>query len=188
MGGRRWTQEELDALESMCGTFTVATMAKRLGRSFDAVNIKLNRMGLAGFARSTDLLTLNQASLMLGVERRTFRKKWAGKGLRIMRKGYFYVIRQEDLMKYLKEHPEDWSAADITDDTLFMGASWYKAKKRVDKKTQYHWTKEEVAKLDYLKSQGYSLSEIARKMGRSESSVKSKLYYSKDGRAIWNRY
>ena len=43
MGGRLWTQEELDTLESMAGTYTVATIAKRLGRSFDATNIKLNR-------------------------------------------------------------------------------------------------------------------------------------------------
>lgn len=67
MGGRRWTQEELQILEDKIGTFTVETIARRLGRSFDAVNIKLNRMGLVGFEKSTDLLTLNQVCQMLGV-------------------------------------------------------------------------------------------------------------------------
>ena len=44
MAGRRWTQEELQILEDMIGTYTVASIAKKLGRSFDSVNIKLNRM------------------------------------------------------------------------------------------------------------------------------------------------
>ena len=99
MAGRRWTREELQTLEDMIGTYTVASIAKKLGRSFDAVNIKLNRMGLVGFEKSTDLLTMNQVCLMLGVQSRTVKKKWRDKGLRIMRKGNYLAIRQEELIK-----------------------------------------------------------------------------------------
>ena len=113
---------------------------------------------------------------MLGVESRTVKKKWAGKGLRIMKKGNYRVVHQEDLIKYLKNHPEDWSAADVTDDTLIMRYPWYKEKKRKDKKTQYHWTPEETSRLRYLRHEGYTIREIAEQMGRSESSIKSKLY------------
>lgn len=176
MGGRRWTPEELEALEEMIGTYTVAVIAKKLGRSFDAVNIKLNRMGLVGFEKSTDLLTMNQVCQMLGVASRTVKKKWRGKGLQIMRKGSYLAIKQEALIKYLKNHPEDWNAANIPNDSLIMRYPWYKEKKERDTKSQYHWTPEEKSKLWYLRHEGHSIPEIAKKMGRSESSIKYKLY------------
>ena len=176
MAGRRWTEEELQTLEQMSGAFTVATIAKRLGRSFDAVNIKLNRMGLSGFEKSTDLLTMNQVCQMLGVESRTVKKKWKSKGLRIMRKGNYLTIRQENLIRYLRDHPEDWSAADIVDDGLIMSYPWYKEKRQQDKKRKYFWTPEDVARLRFLRHKGHSIQEIAKLMDRSESSIKYKLY------------
>lgn len=176
MAGRVWTQEELEALENMAGTYTVATIAKRLGRSFDATNIKLNRMGLSGFEKSTDLLTMNQVCLMLGVQSRTVKKKWKNKGLRIMRKGNYLTIRQESLIKYLRDHPEDWNATNVTDDSLIMSYSWYKAKKREDAKEKYFWSQEDISQLKRLRYKGYSIREIAEIMNRSESSIKYKLY------------
>lgn len=176
MAGRRWTEEELEILENSIGTYTVATIAKKLGRSFDAVNIKLQRMGLSGFEKSTDLLTMNQLCLMLGVQSRTVKKKWKAKGLHIMRRGNYVVIRQEELIKYLKNHPEDWNATAVTDDSLIMGYPWYKEKRKQDTKESYYWTDAEVSKMKYLRHQGFSIREIAEKMGRSESSIKYKLY------------
>ena len=176
MAGRRWTQEELQTLEKMSGTYTVAVIAKRLGRSFDAVNIKLNRLGLAGFERSTDMLTMNQVCLLLGVQSRTVKKKWKDKGLRIFRKGNYLAIRQEELIKYLKNHPEDWNATKITDDSIIMAYPWYKEKKRADTRENYYWSQYDVSRLRYLRHEGYSIGEIAKKMGRSESSIKYKLY------------
>lgn len=176
MGGRRWTPEELEVLEEMIGTYTVAVIAKKLGRSFNSVNIKLNRMGLTGFEKSTDLLTMNQVCLMLGVQSRTVKTKWKSKGLQIMRKGNYLAIKQEALIKYLKNHPEDWNAANIPNDSLIMRYPWYKEKKARDTKTQYHWTPEEKSKLWYLRHEGYTIREIAEKMGRSEASIRYKLY------------
>lgn len=176
MAGRRWTEEEMRTLEQMSGSFTVATIANRLGRSFDSVNLKLNRMGLSGFEKSTDLLTMNQLCQMLGVESRTVKKKWKAKGLRIRRKGNYLTIRQENLIQYLKDHPEDWSAADVTDDSLIMSYPWYKEKRQRDSKRKYFWTPEDVSKLRLFRYQGYSIREIAELMGRSESSIKYKLY------------
>ena len=176
MGGRRWTKEELEILEDKIGTFTVETIARRLGRSFDAVNIKLNRMGLEGFEKSTDLLTLNQVSQMLGIQYRTLKGKWQSKGLHIMSKGNYLVVSQQELIKYLENHPEDWNAKNIPDDSLIMSFPWYKEKFQTDKKTRYYWTPEEETRLKYLRFRGYSIREIAEQMGRSESSIKFKLY------------
>lgn len=181
MGGRRWTNDEIQTLEDMSGTYTVATIARRLGRSFDSVNLKMNRLGILGFEKSTDLLTMNQLCIMLGVEPRTVKKKWADKGVRIFRKGNYIVVRQEDLIRYLKQHPEDWNAANVPDDTLIMGYAWYKEKKRQDIPTSYYWKTSEKSRLQLLRKQGYSIREIAEKMGRSESSIKYKLYGERRG-------
>lgn len=180
MAGQAWTQEEMDYLENSIDTFTVATIAKKLGRSFDSVNLKLNRMGLSGFEKSTDLLTMNQLCLTLGVQSRTVKKKWVSKGLRIMRKGNYLVVRQENLLDYLKKHPEDWNATKVTNDSLFYGLPWYKEKLKNDKEESYYWTEYEMAQLRLLRYQGYSIREIAEQMNRSESSVKYKLYRNKE--------
>lgn len=177
MAGRRWTQEEMAYLEDHIDTYPVAIIAKRLGRSFDAVNLKLARMGLSGFEKSTDMLTMNQVCIALGVESRTVKKKWVDKGLKIIRRGNYLLIRQEVLLKYLKNHPEDWNARNVTDDSLFYCQSWYKEKQKNDKEESYHWKSTEVSHLKYLRHQGFSIREIAEQMNRSESSIKYKLYY-----------
>lgn len=176
MSGRRWTEEEVKFLEDKIGTFTAKSIAKSLGRSFNSVNLKLSRMGLSGFEGSTDLLTMNTVHNILGVEARTIKGKWASKGLRIMRKGNYICIRQEDLIKYLKEHPEDWNAHQINDDTLLMGYDWYKEKKSQDVPKSYNWTRSEVERIHMFRKKGYYIREIAEEMGRSESSIKYKLY------------
>lgn len=40
------------------------------------------------------------------------------------------MYRQEDIIKYMREHPEDWNAARVTDDTMFMRYDWYKEKEK----------------------------------------------------------
>lgn len=176
MGGKAWTEDEIIKLQDMAGTYTVATIAKKLGRSFNSVNCKIGRMGLSGFEKSTDFITMHQLCLMFGVESRTVKKKWKSKGLRIMKKGYYIVIRQENLVRYLKEHPEDWNATKVTDDSLIMAYPWYKAKKRSDTRECYHWSPEDISRLYFLRHEGYSIREIAEKMERSQSSIKYKLY------------
>lgn len=176
MAGRHWTDAELTKLEEMSGTYTVATIAKSLGRSFSSVNQKINRLGISGFEKSTDLLTMNTVHNILGVDSRTLKGKWASKGLRIIRKGNYLCIRQEDLLKYLKNHPEDWNAQKVLDDSLLMGYSWYKEKKISDIRRNYNWTAAEVNRMKMLRKKGYYIREIAEEMGRSESSIKYKLY------------
>lgn len=176
MAGRRWTKEEIEKLENLSGTYTVASIAKILGRSYIAVNNKIHRLGISGFLGSTDLLTVNQVCQMLGIHYRTLQCKWERKGLKLLHKGNYVVIRQEELIRYMKEHPEDWNAYKIRDDTLFRKYNWYKEKKKTDRPKKYFWTSGEIQKMQYLRHCGFSISEIAKKLGRSESSIKYKLY------------
>ena len=83
---------------------------------------------------------------------------------------------RENAKKYMKEHPEDWNAARVTDDTLFMQYPWFKEKRKNDISHKYNWTQTEVSQMKMLRKQGFTIREIAEKMNRSESSIKYKLY------------
>ncbi len=179
MRGRRWTPEEDQLLEELIGDYTAEGVARKMKRSFNSINCRLYRLGIPGFGKSTDRLTMNQLCKMMGVDSRTVKKKWKEHGLIIRHKGQYKIIGQADLIKFLKNHPEDWNAADVTDDSIIGRYPWYKEKRKTDVKTQYFWTPEDISTLKYLRHEGYSIREIAEKMGRSESSIKGKLYGGK---------
>ena len=94
MGGRKWTAEEDALLEEWVGNYTVAQMAKKLGRSAAAVNIRVCRLGLGGIRRNTEHLTQYTLCKTLGVDTRTLRRKWIIKGgLKSMRKGSLRLFK-----------------------------------------------------------------------------------------------
>lgn len=101
---------------------------------------------------------------------------WERKGLKSVRKNPYVMYRQQDIIRYMKEHPEDWNAARVTDDTLFMQYPWFKEKRKNDISHKYNWTQTEVSQMKMLRKQGFTIREIAEKMNRSESSIKYKLY------------
>lgn len=85
MGGRAWSQEELIRLEELTEKYPLATVARKLNRSENAVFLKRQRTGIGGFMANTDMLTRNTLSRILGVENRTI-QYWERKGLKSVRK------------------------------------------------------------------------------------------------------
>lgn len=178
MGGRRWTQADIRRLEDLTAKYPLAMVAKKMNRSECAVVAKRKRLGIGGLRESTDMLTRNTLSKILGIENRTLRH-WEGNGLKSVRKGHYVMYQHQDILRYMEEHPEDWNAARINDDTMFTQYQWYREKRKTDKSHKYNWTQMETARLKMLRHQGYTIHEIAKKMGRSESSIKYKLYYNR---------
>lgn len=175
MGGRAWSQEDIELLEEITEKYPLATVARKLNRSENAVFIKQQRLDIGGLRANTDMLTRNTLSRILGVENRTI-QYWERKGLKSIKKKPYVMYRQQDIIRYMRDHPEDWNAARITDDSLFMGYDWYKEKRRTDKPSRYNWTEAEVSWMKTLRRQGFTIREIAEKMNRSESSIKYKMY------------
>lgn len=171
-----WTPEEVELLEDLISTCTVSRVAEKLGRTRASVASKMQRMGIGGFEKNTDLLNVYQVCLMFSVQRRTILNVWRKKGLQMQRRGRYLTIRQDRLIRFLKYNPDVWNAAKVTDDTLIRRYPWYREKKRTDTRESYFWSREDISRLHYLRHEGYSISEIARKMGCSTSSIKYKLY------------
>lgn len=94
MGGRAWSQEELIQLEELTETYPLATVARKLNRSENAVFLKRQRTGIGGFMANTDMLTRNTLSRILGVENRTI-QYWERKGLKSVRKKPYVMYRQQ---------------------------------------------------------------------------------------------
>lgn len=94
MGGRAWSQEELIQLEELTETYPLATVARKLNRSENAVFLKRQRTGIGGFMANTDMLTRNTLSRILGVENRTL-QYWERKGLKSVRKNPYVMYRQQ---------------------------------------------------------------------------------------------
>lgn len=175
MGGRAWSQEELIQLEELTEKYPLATVARKLNRSENAVFLKRQRLGIGGLRDNSDMLTRNTLSRILGIENRTI-QYWERKGLKSIRKKSYVMYRHQDIINYLRDHPEDWNAARVTDDTLFMQYQWYKEKRKNDISRKYNWTQTEVNRMNMLRKQGFTIREIAEKMNRSESSIKYKMY------------
>ena len=94
MGGRAWSQEELIRLEELTEKYPLATVARILNRSENAVFLKRQRTGIGGFMANTDMLTRNTLSRILGVENRTI-QYWERKGLKSVRKKPYVMYRQQ---------------------------------------------------------------------------------------------
>lgn len=167
MGAPAWTAKEISALEEMTAKYPLPTVARKLNRSVSAVFLKQQRLGIGGLRQNSDMITRNTLSKILGVENRTI-KSWEAKGLKSIKKKPYIMYRHRDIINYMRDHLEDWNAARITDDSLFMRFGWYH--------TKYNWTEREESKLKFLRHEGYTIREIAEKMNRSESSIKYKLY------------
>ena len=48
MGGKKWSEKEIDYLNSMWGRYNLNALAKKLNRTVEAVKVKSERLGLGG--------------------------------------------------------------------------------------------------------------------------------------------
>ena len=63
-----WSQEELDYIREVWGQKTIPEIAKKLGRSINAVKIKTTRMGYTGQKWYGEMMSARKVSELLGVD------------------------------------------------------------------------------------------------------------------------
>ena len=97
MGGRALSQEELIRLEELTETYPLATVARKLNRSENAVFLKRQRLGIGGFMANTDMLPRTTLSRILGVENRTV-QNWERIGPIRVRMNPYVRYRQQDII------------------------------------------------------------------------------------------
>lgn len=64
--GNNWTPEEEEYLSEQWGQVSIPMLAKKLGRSVNAVNVRAKRLGLGPVLMNGDFITMNQLTKALG--------------------------------------------------------------------------------------------------------------------------
>lgn len=177
-----WTDEEVGALKDLWGEKTPDAIAKALGRSTNAIISKAKLLHLGSYLEASEYLGMHQVTEILGVDSHVPTRTWIPKynmpfvKRRIRGNLKFRVIRLEDLMKWLREHPEAWDSRKVKLYALGTEPPWLKEKRAADKRrpekpTGTKYTAREDTIIRWGRGSGKTYKEIGREIGRSAASV-----------------
>lgn len=184
MSGKRWTPEESEALAEMWGRKPIAKIEERLGRSRSAIINHVRRIGLGAYLDSGDYVTINQVAQALYGCRNSGLSylDWCerhGVPFTLKRVGS-HSFRVIDLRDFWSWAERNRSFIDFTKlEPLILGREpvWVAEQRRHDAELNRlrrldPWTPEEDDRLrHYIAEQRYTLTEIARKLNRSEGAI-----------------
>lgn len=182
--GRNWTEEEYRYLEDSWGTLSSKTIAKNLGRSENAVIVKVTRLRLGAFLEAGEYVSWNQFLKALGVQ--------GGRGYKsiswIKNRGFpihskkvrncsFKVVRLDEWWTWAEKNQSFLDFSRFEENALGIEPDWVKAKRRMDyeKSIRYiktPWTPIEDKRLERLVEQyKYTYAEMSKTMRRTEGAI-----------------
>lgn len=204
---RHWLESEVVYLEEKWGVMTIENIAKKLGRTKNAVLLKAHKIGLREqVIANGEYLTPKDISSILAVGTRTV-YNWMGKNYLKYKKFKInsvkkYQITIDSLKLFLEEHQEKWSAR--TADLKFINScyitskeknnclpQWLLRKIEIDKQkksssSRRQWTVKEEIILKSMVNRGKTCKEIALLLNRSFYSVQGKISSKKQENFINN--
>ena len=125
------TKEEEDYLISRYGRSTVAQIAKHLGKTYRNVLDKITHLELGNYIENSIDLSLAEVSRLVGRDKETIKKTWVKYGFKINKKGRFSMIREQDLLNFMKNNPERWDATQC-ETWYFERYDWFQKKHKED--------------------------------------------------------
>ncbi|PWX17697.1 hypothetical protein CYK65_14070 [Clostridium perfringens] len=110
MAGRRWTENDIEALCEMVGKYKIKTIAKRLDRTDLAVINKITKLRLGGGVSNAEGITINKLAQACCVGEGKVRR-WIGKGLKAKkcikyRSGSYTFIKIDDFWRFAFSNKE----------------------------------------------------------------------------------
>ena len=185
--GKDWSKEELDYIREVWGEKTIPEIARKLGRSIDAVKVKAFRMGFTGQKWYGEMMSARKVGELLGVDGHTVCDYWIpkcglkGKPKRLgVSKETTTIIMFEDLLEWLETHQDLWDSRRVERFGLGMEYDWLIEKRKADalkpvRKAQ-KWTPEEDQRLiDMFRRGGMTNAEMGAALGRPASGVEHRL-------------
>lgn len=172
-----WTEKELERLEDLSDTFTVGDITKKMKRGRGSIIQKRREMGFGNLLDRTDKWNFKQISNALGLPNGVVNRTFVKNGLKFRRRGCYCLVKEEDLLQFMQDHPELWNAAKA-DYHLFSQFDWFQEKLKEDKKIPiqdrgYYWTDYQKQQFESLKRKGYTHKQIAEAIGKSKKAVDS---------------
>lgn len=213
--GPDWSEEEIFCLRELFWAQTPQAIAKRLGRTINAVRVKAKKIGLRQRARPE--LTPNQISGLLNICPKQV-LRWVRRRLLSARcaptfERRIWLIRRDDLIEFLRAHPELWDARRCPNVHLELGLRasrpvdimatlghdeahgrlgrqdrpvWLRDKLADDiarGRARKRWTPAEDTRLRDLLRLGVGYREIGGRLGRTEAAVDHRVRQL--GRRLW---
>lgn len=184
-----WTPEEIEYLQEAWGNTAVPTIAKRLGRSEQAVAQKAQKIGMPPFLESGDYITLNQlikAVTGLGQGYTYHMTSWVEKrGLPVHhkrnRRCTWRVVYLNEFWEWAEKNRAFIDFSRMEPLILGKEPDWVADQRRKD--YQSHslqrkdvWMPSEEATLRHLlKQQKYGYAELAKRLGRSVGAIQRRI-------------
>lgn len=205
MASLKWNESEVKYLRDKWGEISIARIAKKLGRTVNAVKIKARREGLTSTLNNLDGITLNQLAIIFSVSYGwTIKKLWIDQfelpyktKVTAQTKAYRYICL-DDFWKWAKKYKHRINFSKLERNILGKEPSWVPGKRKADrdnltyKKSNIPWSKNEEAFLkEMLKMYKYTYSEMSDKLERTEGAIKKHIedlgWLERPLRTDWHR-
>ena len=186
MRGPTWKPEEIVYLEDAWDHTPIPAIAKKLGRSVDAVKEKAIKLGLGRHLHAGTMITFNQFCIAIGkgpMKREML--EWFRKlGLPIHQKRTYTrsypMVDIDEFWKWAADHKDKLDFSRIEPGTFGKEPAWVKEARRIDtacmiKKTP--WTKSDDRRLAQLLGEyRYTYDDLSRILQRTEGAIKRRIY------------
>lgn len=194
--GRAVTDDEIEELREEWeeGVFSIDCLAMRHNRSRGAIAQIAYRNGFGPRPADSQYLTVPDIVEYLGISRdKVYAFIHNGLKHKKCRSGSFkYLISQDDLLDFLKKHPDRYDASKVSPYLFVSEPDWFRQKRISDKKicsekSHAVYSDADDKKLINMRVKGYSLADIAKELGRSECAIKTRLNRMDDVPYIRNK-
>lgn len=187
--GRNWTAEEYAKLSEEWGMYSVDTIAKRLGRSRNAVIVKIARLGLGPCLANSHMITFNVLLKELGFNGgyEWNLRKFTDAGLKIhtqrVKDNSFRMVDIDEFWKFAENNKHLIDFSRLAENALGVEPAWVKIKRAEDfkrncvvKPHNAKWTETEDKELiRLLRTYRYTYPEIADRLRRSEGAIQRRV-------------
>ena len=190
---KRWTKAEENYLEEHWGNTSLKTIAKNLGRSENAVIVRINRLGLGPGLQNCDRLSWNQFIIALqgsNYGSGYMKKRLIAAGfpvhtqiIRGQNKARYTTVDIEEFWKFAEKNKDLFDFSRLEPYAFGPEPEWAKLKRQLDaerlRKGHAHndpWTQAEDERLrKLLKEYRYTYNELAERLRRSEGAIKRRI-------------
>lgn len=184
---KRWTLEEVEALQEKWGVVSLDGIARYLGRTKNAIRMKADELKLGDSRLCGDKLSLNQFSIATGISVYTIKVRWVKSGFKFTTiKQSRHVTRKIDMdffWKWAKDNKGLVNFAKWEEGILGKEPDWVKEKRRADmmdpSRVSWNrtWTNEDDQLLiQKVKTYRYTYHDLAVEFNRTECAIKRRLH------------
>lgn len=187
--GKNWTREEEEQLAEEWGMYSADTIAKRLGRTRDAVIVRVARLGLGAHLENSAMISFNVLIKELGFSGgyEWQLQKFTEAGLKIhmqrVKDCSFRMVDIDEFWEFAEKNKHLIDFSRLEENALGAEPAWVKAKRTEDFKRKCvvkphnaKWTEaEDKELLRLLRTYRYTYPEIADRLRRSEGAIQRRV-------------